>query len=240
MMIGFKSMQQIPITWPPVYVVKKHKRARHVKLRATKKFGLVVTTPWRFPERDVSAVLEVHKEWIMQQLAVLRIQSEAALPEKIDLLSCNQSIRVEYISASGRLRLIERPGHELVLYGDLADRNQSKSILIKWLREQATRFLSAKLLAVSERVGLPFKTVTVRDQQTLWGSCTRDKAINLSYRLIFLPPQLVEHVMIHELCHTIHLNHSAKFWSLVAKYDINWQQNRVEMRKASQYIPEWI
>jgi predicted metal-dependent hydrolase len=230
----------LSVTWPPAYVVKKHKRARHVKLRATKKNGLVVTTPWRFPEHDIRAILESHKDWILQQLNLLRAQETDLLPDEIRLHAANEYFCIRYLASTGKLSMMERPGQELVLFGDIANTGKVKAMLVRWLRERAAAFLSAKLQEVSFRIGLPFKKVTVRDQLTMWGSCTREKSISLSYRLIFLPWELVEHVMIHELSHTVHLNHSAKFWSLVAKYDTNWQDNRRNMRKTNQYIPSWI
>lgn len=228
------------IIWPPNYHIKKHKRARHVKLRATKTSGLVVTIPWRYPLKEIPAVLEEHKEWIVKQLQALAEKQTVELPTEINLRGCDSIYRVEYLYSNQRLKLIERPQKELVVYGNISDHVACKALLIKWLRQRTTQILSQQLSAVSLEIQLPFSKLTVRDQQTVWGSCTRQKAISLSYRLIFLPISLMRHIMIHELSHTVHLNHSDKFWSLVAKYDPNWQANRLAMRQANQYMPDWI
>lgn len=65
--------------------------------------------------------------------------------------------------------------------------------------------------------GYDFNRVAIRNQKTCWGSCTSKKNLNFSYKLIFLPPHLMDYIIVHELCHLEELNHGKKFWSLVEK-----------------------
>jgi len=97
-----------------------------------------------------------------------------------------------------------------------------------------------QLNIISEKTQLPYKKATIRDQQTRWGSCTKDKNISLNYKILFLPEHLARHIFIHELCHTIHLNHSDKFWKLVEKFDSHWQEHRRAIRKVNELIPGWL
>jgi hypothetical protein len=100
--------------------------------------------------------------------------------------------------------------------------------LIPWLRQ------------TSQEIKLPFNRAAVRGQKTLWASCSSKSNISLNFKLLFLPPHLVRYVFIHELCHTIHLNHSRKFWALVAEKEPNYRQYDAELNKAWVYIPEWL
>jgi predicted metal-dependent hydrolase len=230
------------LTWPPAYSIKKHRRARHVKLRAVPSQGLVLTVPYRFNLKEIPAILEEHKAWITKQLQQLQLPSQSAdtLPEKIELFAMNETWTIFYMQCDTKLEIIERPHQEIVLIGNVNDQKLCKEKLIFWVRNKAKKYLIAQLDAVGEMTQLTYENVTIRDQQTLWGSCTVKKSISLNYKLIFLPNHLVRHVIIHELCHTKHLNHSMRFWRLVAKYDPTWESNRRELRRADKYIPAWV
>src|SRR5690606_14502003 len=110
-----------------------------------------------------------------------------------------------------------RPHQEMAIVGKIQTeihKAQCKELLIRWLKKMAKIYLASQLNKISEVTQLSYKNLTIRDQQTRWGSCTRDKNISLNFRILFLPEHLASHILIHELCHTVHLNHSDKFWSL--------------------------
>lgn len=230
------TVEQIP--WPPAYIVKKNKRARHVRLRASKQKGLEITVPERFNMHHVQIVLENNKSWIIKKLLALGTQSAASLPSVIDLTAISERWTVKYISVNARLRLFVRPDFEVVVLGKL-DPLKVKKILIIWLKKVAKVRLQAMFNLVSQQTALFYHRLIIRDQQSRWGSCSSEKHISLNYKLLFLPLHLTRHVMIHELCHTVFLNHSDKFWQLVAKFDHNWQAHRQQLRQGEEFIPLW-
>ncbi len=109
-----------------------------------------------------------------------------------------------------------------------------------WLREKAQHVLPPILQALSLELNLPFKSLTIRSQKTRWGSCSSRGAISLNYKLIFLKPELVRHVLIHELCHTVHLNHSSKFWKQVTRFDENWRCHHALIKRSENLLPIWL
>ena len=228
------------IIWPPAYKIKKHRLARNIKLRAVKLHGLEITVPYRFDLDEIPTILEENKNWITKRLLHLQSQSVDSLPDKIVMHAMNETWLIHYVACSAKLEIIQRPTQEVILVGKIHNKNICKERLITWIKERATIYLIQQLKMISDKAHLYYKKVTVRDQRTLWGSCTVNKAISLNYKLIFLPSHLVTHILIHELCHTQYLNHSEHFWSLVAKYDPAWQTHRYELRLADQFIPQWI
>lgn len=237
-------MNETIVNWPPVYKIKKHRRAKYVKMRATKTNGLEITIPYRFSLKNIPSILEENKAWIIQQLQqiqALQNQYTDALPEQIILHAMNETWKIIYMECNSKLEMIERkPYRELVFVGKIQDKILCKKKLIAWLKAMSRFHLTTQLKTISELIQLNFLNVTIRDQETVWGSCTIDKNISLNYKLLFLPTTLVNYVLIHELCHTKHLNHSERFWKLVEKFDPLWKEHRRELRQANQFIPHWL
>ncbi|MBS4026276.1 MAG: M48 family metallopeptidase [Clostridia bacterium] len=84
-----------------------------------------------------------------------------------------------------------------------------------WYRQQANEAIMLRVRYYSEKVGVAYNTVRIKDQKTRWGSCSAKKNLNFNWRLIMAPPEVLDYVVVHELCHLIHLNHSPAFWQLV-------------------------
>ncbi len=232
------------MSWPPAYTLKENPRSRHIKLKASVKHGLELIVPRRFNQQEIPAILEKSKSWIMKQLAKIQVQLQAsdahALPTQITLTAINQTWSISYLASNTKLQIIPRPHQELVLTGNIENKTFCKKILLHWLKQQAKIHLSSELRNLSEQMQLPFKGVTIRSQETRWGSCSKEKSINLNFKLLLLPPHLVRYVMIHELCHTVFLNHSTKFWRFVAAFDPQWKEHSRELRRTEKWIPVWV
>ena len=97
------------------------------------------------------------------------------------------------------------------------------------LRHEAKRYLPIRLAALARQHGFHYNGVTIKDTSSRWGSCSNRKHINLSLLLMTLPWHLIDYVLLHELCHTVELNHSDRFWALM---------NRVTNGKALQLRQE--
>ena len=83
------------------------------------------------------------------------------------------------------------------------------------LRIRAKQYLPAEIQGLAQRHGFRYQQIKIRKSKTRWGSCSSKGVINLSFYLMLLPSHLIEYVLLHELCHTVEMNHSAAFWSLL-------------------------
>jgi predicted metal-dependent hydrolase len=88
----------------------------------------------------------------------------------------------------------------------------------KELRDRAQQLFPAEMQRLAQLHGFHYQQVKIRKSKTRWGSCSSKGTINLSCYLVLLPPPLIEYVLLHELCHTVEMNHSPVFWALLDKH----------------------
>lgn len=226
--------------WPPVYTIKRHWRAKHVRMVYSKFGGLEITVPKRFSTKHIPSILEKNKAWILQQKIKHDLPDMHVRPLEIHFLAVNQNWSVHYFQTEKRPRIREFSVNGIILSGEINEFSTCRQKLTDWVRKQAKAQLIPYFNNLARHLQLPFRDVTVRAQSTLWGSCSADQSINLNYKLLFLPEALMRHIMIHELCHTIHMDHSEKFWKLVSTFDQNWKAHKLAMRHADKYMPAWI
>lgn len=230
-------------SWPPAYTIRRSKRARQILLKISPQYGLEVVVPHHYKQQQfIPNLLAEHRVWIERQLLKVsqHLQQIYELPTKINLTAINQCVAIDYISAAGQVKIIEQADNKLILIGDYSNPKPCGELLKGWLFKQAQQHLPNLLETYSKSCGLPYNRVAVKRQKTRWGSCSVKKSINLNYQLLLLPPEITRYVMVHELCHTKELNHSAKFWQLVAGFDCNWQMHRSQLRAYKQLLPGWV
>lgn len=95
-----------------------------------------------------------------------------------------------------------------------------------WLRKQAEDVLRAKTAEWAQKIGVSYNNVVIKDQQTLWASCSAKKNINYTYRIIKMPEAIRDYLIVHELCHLVHMNHGTEYWQLVEQYCPSYKASR--------------
>lgn len=158
------------------------------------------------------------------------------LPKQLILRAANEVWGLSYVNEFGlKHGVIERAGRSLAL--NSANAEGAFHLLEVWLRQRARAILLPWLARVSEQTGLAYSGARVKSQRTRWGSCSVHRSINLNDRLLFLPPPLVHYVMVHELCHTVHLNHARSYWKLVGSLVPDYPKREAGLRCARDYLP---
>ena len=84
-------------------------------------------------------------------------------------------------------------------------------------KQKAYALVHNKVLYFNKFYNFEIKSINIRNQKTRWGSCSKDKNINFNYKIVFLPSLFQDYIIVHELCHLREMNHSKRFWNLVAQ-----------------------
>ena len=243
-----KYRQRTDIAMLPSYTVRESPKAKHVSLKVSVAGSLEVVVPQGYDQTAIPAILQRKQRWInrvTQQVesrhALAGAEPADKLPGQLCLRAIDQNWQIDYCPTQlPGVRTIEHADLKLNLFGQTVNQAACSEALRQWVIDKAHKHLLPWLRSVSQEVELPFETASVRVQKTRWGSCSSRNTISLNCKLLFLPSELVRYVFIHELCHTVHLNHSAAFWMLVAHYEPDYQQLDAGLQEARYHVPLWI
>ncbi len=223
-----------------ICLVKQYKRAKHARLRRTKYGELVLVLPKKFyySKKYIVSLLQAQEEWIYKTATNYTYIDKNSLPKldkELNFQALQEIWSILYpISGSLTKKLtVDSRQNTISIAGVNSDEEIIK--LIKgFVRAKAKSFLLARLDFCCEKYGFDLKNETKRISfaKTRWGSYTK-KTITLNARLIFLPIELVDYVIVHELCHAIHLNHSKDFYSLLEQKIPQHEKLKQEMKKVS-------
>lgn len=232
----------------PAYSIRESAKARRVCLKISPLGQVEVVVPRGFDHRRIPTLVHEKQAWINKTLQRVNEQRQwlvpnahDTLPDTIALHAIDEIWQVEYQAVeSSRVTLSQSHDARLIVRGAVDNASLCKSVLRRWLARKGQTHLRPWLEQISHETALPFRQVRIRGQKTRWGSCSRQKNINLNYKLLFLPAPLVRCVLVHELCHTVQLNHSSKFWALVEKKESGYKALDAELRTARCHVPGWV
>lgn len=229
----------------PPHTVRVSKRAKRVILRMLPGCRLEVVIPPGFNREKVPEILDRKRDWIELVAGRSRLHensSESRLfpPRTIHLRAVDAEFDVLCVPGPGRsVRLVRTAPARLELSGDLTDPETCRHLFKEWLKQEGQRHLVPWLGRVGASAGIPFRKALVRGQKSRWGSCSLKGTISLNCKLLFLPPELVRYILIHELCHTEQMNHSPQFWARVGSLEPSYRTLDAAMSKARRFVPEW-
>jgi len=231
----------------PSYKIRESSRARHIRVRVTAKEGVTVVVPKGFNRKKIPGLLKKRHEWIRK--AIDRIEThklffqqqvDKGLPEQIVLQAIDHIWMPVYRKTAEDIVCIRSQSKDrLIVRGNITDCEVVERALRRWLLRMAHQYLVPWLNEVSHATKLPYNRTFVKGQKTRWASCSKQKTISLNYKLLFLPRYLVRYVFIHELCHTVYLKHSPKFWALVGSLEPRYHQLDKALREGWKYVPQW-
>ena len=213
---AIKNIMEHP-EWGTI-IVARNARARHIIFRS-RPDGIHVTVPMLAPRSDIERAI---KECVPKLLQKQQKATATPIDREYTIVADNFIFRVEEHAAN--VFQIRYNGKEAVLLCP-AGTAYSNEKMQEWLRgavttaltRRAKQLLPKRLEALAAEKGFRYNGCTVRNVHSRWGSCSTRGNISLSIYLALLPDELIDYVLLHELCHTVEMNHSDRFWELMDK-----------------------
>jgi predicted metal-dependent hydrolase len=199
---------------PVVYV--RHRRARRYILRLLADGTLRVTLPRWGAKREAEAFVRQSRAWIEKQQQ-LRRDAPQSEPWRDGSHVLIDGVPARLSIEAGEADRTVRCGAAVVTPpSGRSHAADLRTMVQRWLRVRATSELPPLVQAHAASLGIAVSRVTIRDQRSRWGSCSRQGSITLNWRLLQMPPFVREYIVIHELMHRREMNHSPRFWRHVA------------------------
>ena len=201
-------------------------RRKTLALQINSEGKLIVRAPYRIHQSFIEQFISQKKEWILakQSQAITCHQSRQTLKhrylpgEKFRFLGHDYPLCLVGVSKEGKTRRAKK----LILcdQGFLMPeqyQHQAKKIFIEWYKNEAQVFFENQVKAYAEKHQLTYREIKIGHARKRWGSCSSQKNLNFSWRLMMAPIEVTDYVIVHELSHLLHLNHSTIFWRQVEK-----------------------
>jgi len=212
------------------FSVRESGRAKRLSIKVYPRGRVEVVVPKRTRSAEVREFVEAHSDWIRkarEQFAAEHPPEPFVLPQSIRLppepFVLPQSIRLDGIEQ--QFNVVYEP--------------QAGAKTVRYRCSNHTVVLFGKT-ALSALTNNSFKKMHVRGQRTCWGSHSSSGTISLNYCLMFLDPAHLRYVMIHELCHAKHMNHSQRYWRYVGQFEPNYKQLDKDLNSSWKNIPTWV
>ena len=217
----------------PEIQITHHARATRLRLRV-EPTQIRLTVPKFCSKRQIQDFLNQSEQWMVetwQKQQANLVQIDQTLPIELWLFNRQNALTVSYKTQKNAY-ILDEDNHQLWI----SDR-QPESYLKSFVIAYAKQHLPVYLQQISHETGLKFKQCSIRQPKTRWGSCSAKHDIMLNSALVLFPEAITRYVCVHELAHTQHFDHSARFWTEVAKYDAAFQQHQKTLKTTA--LPYW-
>jgi predicted metal-dependent hydrolase len=218
--------------------VRESKRAKSARIIVGPRRPLEVIVPHRTSDVEVDALLEEKRDWVERKVAAAR--AIATRPRQLGLEQpgvvwlAGERLKIEH--QGGARSLAKLSDGRLVVAGSRAE---AATAIERWYRREARRRVEEVAAREAERLGLSYKSIAIRNPRTRWGSCSRKGNLSFSWRLAAAPPEVLEYVVVHELCHLREPSHQKLFWRLLDSARPGWQMQARWLREHGQELHDF-
>jgi hypothetical protein len=224
--------------------IRRSARARRLSVRVFHDGRAEVVAPPRASLGAIERFIGVHAGWIERQRRATRERSARAAdpfpPPAIMLPAFGETWRLHLAGGDGPPQARARAPGLLCLSGAALPARAAGAALRRWLVGHARPRLVTKLDALAREQGLAYRELQLRRQRSRWGSCSTRGTISLNVCLSFQRPEVVRYLMIHELTHLEHMNHSSRFWRAVERRCGTWRELDRELLDGWRHVPPWV
>lgn len=204
--------------------VRTSSRARRLHLVSGIR-GVEAVVPAGYDEGRLQEFVQNKRDWIIKTANYY-----SRLREKT---GHTESDVIYYLGKKYRMRLVKDRLASAVVSDALGtatfhvtDMRRYKREIEQWYREQTASVIAERLPALSATLDLSYNKCTIKHQKSRWASCSRKKNLNFNLLLSAAPAEVIDYVIVHELCHTVEMNHSRRFWQMVESADPDYKHHK--------------
>ncbi len=223
------------MNFPFEYEHKTFRRSKSIKIGVEKSGKVIVTSPKFIPQFVIKQFIKKNESWILKAIEKSKLTQK--FESETEIYIFGKKYQKEIIYSDKNKSGIFVIGDKLI-FNTLAPKDNlsdsenvslQKKFKVKteaFLKNTAGHYIIKRTHEIAKIMKLNFKNITLKKQKTRWGSCSSQKNLNFNWKLGHFEPPIIDYVIIHELSHLVHMDHSKKFWNLVGQYDQSYLNHR--------------
>jgi len=217
------------------YTLRRSRKSSRISIQVRGNASIWVTAPPLIPKLLIEIFLKKQECWIQQQITKQQKRVAVETAESIQLFgktymkdtTNKEKEKTGFTIVDGKL--VYNNALAMVTLSE----PQYIQAVARFLKQTAEQYILPKTHSLAKTMQINFSHITLREQRSRWGSCSTRGTLNFNWRLVHFSPQVIDYVLIHELAHITHHNHSASFWALVAKYAPTYERSKKILEKFS-------
>lgn len=217
--------------------VRRSANTKYLRIRMAPGRGVWVNVPYGVSQRQAMKFLEENRIWILQnQENIKEYEQDTGVGLKIgaEVRTKLHILKIEETEQEKVFYNIEEKTIRVAIPKRIAFERVEKIVqqfLVEIYTLESRQYLPQRVKSYAEKYGFRYRRLSFRNNISNWGSCSVDNNISLNIKLMKLPDEIIDYVILHELCHTVEKNHSASFWKLVGKVCPDYAKLRARLRK---------
>lgn len=213
------------------YTLRHPPRSKRITLKVEYPDQIMVSAPKRVSKKVIEKFIEQNQAWIQTQISKLKKRHDHVHSDHQVMIFGNPyQITHQQLPAEKRLVFVHQQG----LVVNLPDSSSIRTIkqeIKNFLKQAARSYLYERTPQLAEQMKVNYKALKLKEQKTRWGSCSSQDNLNLNWRLVHYSTPVIDYVIIHELAHLVHRNHSRSFWKLVAQHCPEYKEHRSYLKR---------
>lgn len=225
-------------------------KARNIRIEVRPDRRVSLVYPRWVARSEALAFFRSREAWIREKLAEMALQASSyPAPTRIrwngdDTISLRgRELPLQVQAARLRRAAVRIEAERIVVFAPpalVAQPARLDTVLRQSLIHQARLDAQAYLQQAAPPLDVRYRDLRINDPQTQWGSCNPGGVICLSWRLVMAPPDVFRYVVVHELCHLVHMDHSARFWALVEQQMPDYERHKRWLRDRGHQLHAWL
>ncbi len=224
-------------------------RRKTIAICIERDLKILVKAPLQVSEQEIQRIVEKKAGWIVKKREELaKHQTERQSRQLSDgrrLFFQGEPYSLRIITGEAKKKQktenrVEISGKTIIVYTDQESQAEVYHNLIQWYYEMARQLIYQRTSHYNERLKESINRIRIKNQRSLWGSCSSKRNLNFNWRIILAPPEVADYVVVHEMCHLRHLNHSPEFWAEVEGILPDYKSDRQWLREHGNELMEVI
>jgi predicted metal-dependent hydrolase len=209
------------------YKLVNHSRSRSLRLKVESDGTVVVTSPKGVARTIVENFVTQHQNWIKRAQLELSQRKKLALnDESVAVFGQQYAKKITWTKELPTGVHIQNQSLIVNAIEPNPSPAKTKELLNRFLKATAEKYIVHRVHQLAAIMAISFTKISLREQKSRWGSCSAQGSLQFNWRLVHYQPAIIDYVIVHELAHRVHMNHSTSFWNLVRQYDPEFQKHR--------------